>query len=230
MRKAGRKLDNAGAALVTVIVVIAFISVMVTVLLYTSSVNFYMKTTDMKIKGSFYDAETTLEEIRAALVKRVGDAYETAYLETQMNYASVGSGSAREEMFKRAFVEAFEDDWNSDRASCGGNTLVFLKRMVDTGHAANLVPMPVPGVGEVEPELEVNKAEGRIVLKNLRVSLVTGDYVSIIETDFIIKAPEISWGVTTSATAWVAGDSATALERKEIDMVNCVNYLNWTKK
>lgn len=230
MRKAGKKLDNAGAALVTVIVVIAFISVMVTVLLYSSSVNFYMKTTDMRIKGSFYDAETTLEEIRAALVKRVGDAYEVAYMETQMNYASVGSGSAREDAFKRTFAEAFEDSWKSDVTAYGGNTLNYIKTMVDTGHAADLVPIPVMGVGDVMPELEVNKAEGRIVLKNLRVSHVSGDYVSIIETDFIIRAPEISWSVTTSATVWAAGDTATALERKEIDMVNSVNYLNWTKK
>lgn len=230
MRKAGRKLDNAGAALVTVIVVIAFISVMVTVLLYTSSVNFYMKTTDMRIKGSFYDAETTLEEIRAALVKRVGDAYEDAYRETQTNYASIGSSSAREAAFKSAFAEAFEDGWKSDVTSYGGNTLNYIKTLVDSGHAADLVLLPVPGVGEIAPELVVNKAEGRIVLKNIRVSHVSGDYVSIIETDFIIRAPEISWDVTASATAWAAGDDSSALERKEIDMVNSVNYMNWTKK
>lgn len=230
MRKAGRKLNNAGAALVTVIVVIAFISVMVTVLLYSTSVNFYMKTTDMRIKGSFYDAETTLEEIRAALVKRVGDAYEIAYMETQKNYASIGSGSAREEAYKKAFVEAFEDSWRNDVISYGGNTLYYIKTMVDSGHEGDLVPVPAPGGGELTPVLEVDKAEGRIVLRNLRVSHLSGDYVSIIETDFIIRAPEISWSVTASATAWAAGDGASALERKEIDMVNSVNYLNWTKK
>lgn len=230
MRKARRKLDNAGAALVTVIVVIAFISVMVTVLLYTSSVNFYMKTTDMRIKGSFYDAETTLEEIRAALVKRVSDAYEVAYMETQMNYASVGSGSAREATFKRAFAEAFEDSWKSDVTAYGGNMLNYIKTMVDSEHATDLVLLPVPGVGEIAPALDVNKTEGRIVLKNIRVSHVSGDYVSIIETDFIIRAPEISWNITTSATEWAVGDGPSALERKEIDMVNSVNYLNWTKK
>lgn len=231
MRKARRKLDNAGAALVTVIVVIAFISVMVTVLLYTTSVNFYMKTTDMRIKGSFYDAETTLEEIRAALVKRVGDAYEVAYRETQMNYAIAGSGSAREEAFKSAFAEAFEDSWKSDVTAIGGDTLKYIKTMVDSEERAkDLVLLPVPGVGEVAPTLQVNKAEGRIVLKNIRVSHVSGDYVSIIETDFIIRAPEISWSVTTSATEWAAGDGASALDRKEIDMVNSVNYLNWIKK
>lgn len=230
MRKAGKKLNDAGAALVTVIVVIAFISVMVTVLLYSSSVNFYMKTTDMKIKGSFYDAETTLEEVRAALVKRASEAYEAAWRETQENYAFGGSPSAREDTFKRAFAEAFEDSWKSDVTAYGGNTLNYVKTMVDTGHAGDLVLVQVPGVGEVEPKLEVNKGEGQVILKNLKVSHVSGDYVSIIETDFIIKAPELSWDVTASATAWTPGDTAAALDRKEIDMVNTVNYLNWTKK
>lgn len=224
MRKAGRKLNNAGAALVTVIVVIAFISVMVTVLLYSSSVNFYMKTTDMRIKASFYDAETTLEEIRAALVKRAGDAYEKAYLDTMNHYASEGTPSAREDKFKRAFAEAFEDEWNKAEVSYGGDTLGFLKTMVgtDSGRQDGL------DRGEGEIKLEINAAEGYLILKNLRVTHVNGDYVSIIETDFIIRAPEISWNITASATALADGDNVA--ERKEIDMVNCVNYLNWTKK
>lgn len=221
MRKAGRKLNNAGAALVTVIVVIAFISVVVTVLLYSSSVNFLMKTADMKIKGNFYDAETTLEEIRAALVVRVSDAYKVAYRETMKDYTSEGSADAREELFKRKFAEEFQKKWNEDNTYGVSNTLKFLQDMVEEERKNDLK--------ESNPELEVEEADGRIILRNIRVEHANGEYISIIETDFIIRVPEVSWNVSVSATSWAPGDGADALERKEIDMVNSVNYLNWRK-
>lgn len=221
MRKAGRKLNNAGAALVTVIVVIAFISVVATVLLYSSSVNFLMKTADMKIKGNFYDAETTLEEIRAALVVRVSDAYKVAYRETMKDYTSEGSADAREELFKRKFAEEFQKKWNEDNTYGVSNTLKFLQDMVEEVRKNDLK--------ESNPELEVEEADGRIILRNIRVEHANGEYISIIETDFIIRAPEVSWNVSVSATSWAPGDDAGALVRKEIDMVNSVNYLNWRK-
>lgn len=221
MRKAGRKLNNAGAALVTVIVVIAFISVVATVLLYSSSVNFLMKTADMKIKGNFYDAETTLEEIRAALVVRVSDAYKVAYRETMKDYTSEGSADAREELFKRKFAEEFEKKWNDDNVYGTDNTVKFLRDMVEDERKNDLK--------ETHPELTVEEAEGRVILRNVRVEHANGEYINIIETDFIIRAPEVNWNVTVSATAWAPGEGAGALVRKEIDMVNSVNYLNWKK-
>lgn len=231
MRKAGRKLNNAGAALVTVIVVIAFISVVATVLLYSSSVNFLMKTADMKIKGNFYDAETTLEEIRAALVVRVSDAYKVAYRETMKDYTSEGSADAREELFKRNFIEEFKKKWDEDNTYGDDETLRFLQTMVEGTRTGDLVlaPAPAPATGEVKPELDINEAEGRIILRNVRVEHANGEYISIIQTDFIIRAPEVNWNVSVSATSWAPGDDAGALVRKEIDMVNSVNYLNWTK-
>lgn len=61
-KKSYGKLNNDGAALVTVIVVITFISILATVILYSSGMNFAMKTTDIKTKVSFYDAETAMEQ------------------------------------------------------------------------------------------------------------------------------------------------------------------------
>lgn len=221
MRKAVTKRNNTGAALVTVIVVIAFISVMVTVLLYTSSINFYMKTTDMKIKGSFYDTETILEEVRAALVVRASDAYKAACLETQKNYASGGDGDTRADIFRRAFTSAFKDEWDADAAPYS-NSLDFLKTMVGYGYRNDFLDGS-------SPTLEVSASGDCVYLRGVKVSHKSDEgYVSIIETDFVVRPPEISWEITASATDW-EGESA-ALERKEIDMVNCVSYLNWIKE
>ncbi|MDE6673474.1 MAG: hypothetical protein K2K19_01485, partial [Acetatifactor sp.] len=57
-----RKRNNAGSAMVTVLVVIVVISILATVMLYLSGSNFQMKVTDFRTKESFYQAETTVEE------------------------------------------------------------------------------------------------------------------------------------------------------------------------
>ncbi|MDE6518408.1 MAG: hypothetical protein K2L18_11285, partial [Acetatifactor sp.] len=65
------KLNNDGSAIVTVLVVVAFITILATIMLYVSGMNFQMKVADYRTKESFYQAETPVEELRAQLVKDV---------------------------------------------------------------------------------------------------------------------------------------------------------------
>lgn len=58
-----RKRNNAGSAIVTVLVVVTFITILATVLLYISGMNFQMKVTDYRTKESFYQAEVLAEEL-----------------------------------------------------------------------------------------------------------------------------------------------------------------------
>ena len=59
------KLNNKGSALVTVVIVIAFITILATLILYLSVMNFQMKANDYRTKESFYGAEIPLEEIKS---------------------------------------------------------------------------------------------------------------------------------------------------------------------
>ena len=88
-KKSGeKKLNNSGSAIVTVIVVVAFISILATTILYVSGMNFYMKMTDLHTKESFYEAETALEEIKAFLMTEAAEAGREAYMDVVINYAS----------------------------------------------------------------------------------------------------------------------------------------------
>ena len=110
------QLNNSGAALVSVIVIVAFISVIATIMLYMSAMNFYMKTTDMKIKESFYDGEKALEEIRAALIVDATKAFEKAYQNIAVEYINL-TPAERQSHFYDAFVDAFESEWNTQKAA-----------------------------------------------------------------------------------------------------------------
>ncbi len=222
------KLNNSGVALVTVVVVIAFISVMATVILYASGMNYFMKATDMNIKESFYDGETALEEIKAALIADAGEAYKAAYRNTMVNFADLATGTAREESYKKQFVKAFKEKWE-DRITAMGTSatnLDYLKTLVEGKYAGGLSLSVADNL-----VLDVShEADGYVVIKGVKLSYVVDNYNTEIETDFMIKAPELDWQVESSAIVWEPGDGAEALNRDKVDVVKSVNYYNWTKK
>lgn len=215
------KLNNAGAALVTVIVVIAFVSVMVTVLLYSASINYYMKTTDMRIKNNFYSTETALEQIRAALVDLAGDAYEESLNNCMVNYGMNATAGVGNSTFNSEFVGNFQTVWTN---TLGSYTIEeYLKSLVDNVYSSGLT---------CSGGLELHETEGYVILKGVKIWYLNDGYESYIETDYIIKAPEIDLDIQASATNWDPADTDhdKAKTRKELDLVTCVNYYNWVKK
>ena len=58
---------NKGSTLVTVVVVVAFMSILATIILYLAGENYKTKAIDQKTKDSFYDAEVVVEQIKTQL-------------------------------------------------------------------------------------------------------------------------------------------------------------------
>lgn len=73
------KQKNKGSAMVTVIVIVSFISIMGTILLYVSGMNYQMKVTDYKTKESFYGAEEVVEVIRTQIIIDANTAAQKAF-------------------------------------------------------------------------------------------------------------------------------------------------------
>ena len=106
------KLNNTGSAIVTVIVVVTFISILATTILYMSGMNFFMKMTDLRTKESFYDGEMALEEIKAALMAEASMACEEAYTKVVINYAAT-DGATRYSLFQNEFLSTLETNWQA---------------------------------------------------------------------------------------------------------------------
>ena len=81
------KLNNEGSAIVTVLIVIIFISILATTVLYLAGRNMKMKATDRYTKESFYQTEKTMEEIKAGLVRIASLSYDDAYKAVIAQYA-----------------------------------------------------------------------------------------------------------------------------------------------
>ena len=107
-RKKG-KLDNRGSALVSVLVITTFITIIATTMLYMAAMNYQQKQTDYQNKQSFYGAEKALDEFKSILVSDVQDAYLYAYNETSKNF--LWRKDDLTAYFQESFMNALNEKW-----------------------------------------------------------------------------------------------------------------------
>lgn len=227
-----RQMNNRGSALIMVIVVIAFISIMATTLLYVSGSNFYRKTTDQKTKESFYEAETALEEIRAALTVEVSEAARAAYTSVSINYAAADSAT-RYSLFQNEFFKKLADSWQEKTQNPYDPTVPIPNVEV----VRSLVSDPYKASISLDPNIidagtmELHAEEGYAILKGVVLEYTDMQgYTTMITTDYLISIPSINWGVDNAKTDWAPGAGVESLERGTVNMADCVSYYNWVKK
>ncbi len=217
-----RKLNESGAALVTVVVVIGFISILVTVILYSAGMNYYMKGTDKEIKDSFYDAESALEIVKADMLTMANDAFQVAYKETVTNVCSIEDGGNLTDEYNKLFVQEVQKKFNLIPNLDG-----YYDEKVGDKYKASL--------SLVDPDKTValvyNESAGTIIVKGFKVSYTKDGYNTEILTDFIIRPPAVEWYANKSETIIGPGvDTSTAFQRKVFDIADCVVYYNWEKR
>ena len=91
--------NNKGSALIVCIIILLFVSILATVILYMSGVNYRMKKNDYQTKKSFYYGEHILESMQGNLVIPVSEAMNNAFMTTNTNYASLADYDARRTAF-----------------------------------------------------------------------------------------------------------------------------------
>ncbi len=109
MNETSIKKNNKGSALIVCIIILLFVSILATVILYMSGINYRMKASEFKTKESFYSGEVALERIQGNLVIPVSEALDIAYRRTNNRYAALGSEEARQQYFYDTFYEEFKN-------------------------------------------------------------------------------------------------------------------------
>lgn len=211
-----RKLNNKGAALIMVIVVISFVSIAATILLYMSAMNFYMKTTDKKTKECFYDGEAAIEQIRGTLMAYASDAAKDAYFEVMMEYGTTAPEDLQRE-FNELFVKNFKAKWAPVSVDINDHdqVLSYLVTIVDSKFSSCFAIDTSP--------CSVDETNGTFRLKNVEITYTdVAGYTTIISTDYVVQAPGINFSMDPSAMAASGGPT--------IDLVDYVTYNNYTKR
>ncbi len=202
MRKLIRSLktDNRGSAIVVVIIALAFVGVLAASAMWMSIANYRMKATDKGIKSNFYTAESVFEEIVAGLQEESSNAAGKAYTRVLENYSSAGSDTERYSNFvkyyKEELVDALHDPSDATKYRVSVITSYLDPNLYDklitnakTGDKLTMNPATIE---------ESTSTMNYITLKNFKLEFTDDDgFYSVIETDIMITAPEISFTMSS---------------------------------
>lgn len=204
------KQDNKGAAMVMVLVIIMFISILAAVLMFVSYLGYQMRLMDKRGKDTFYTAETVLDEINTGLQETASEAMAEAYNEIMSNYAVYDSTVMRSSQFYRTYIDTLKKklqgteidgrydvkllrSWLSDEVVGDSSGT-----LADGDRASRLKFGNYGAIVEsnVTPEaytLDYKESE-YLIIKDLKVTYVDrSGYVSIISTDIRLMLPTVSF-------------------------------------
>lgn len=192
------KRDDRGSAIVIVIIAMALIGIMATSILWAAYLNYRIKINDLKVKNSFYSAETVVEQIQAGVKLKVSEAINEAYQEVVSNWDALGTDSNRESYFITLYIAAVEDRFITPTCSAGRYDKDILKGFVDAAWWNESNPnghIVKDSWDAAIPEFKAANAVngyGSMALKNICVEFYDAeDYLSIINTDIAIDVPKL---------------------------------------
>lgn len=234
----GRKLDNRGSALLIVILVVGFLTILATTLLYISGMNFQIKQADYQNKKNFYTGETGLEQIRASLMKDASEAAAKAYNNVSMRFVSMGTKDGRQMEYYTEFADQLQEIWDAKLATEGNDWKNLLSGYYVSNPNYTLALDSVydsngNGVFESSELLNLQVTEGYIRIRGLKMMYIDPDTkrATIIATDLDVYAPEIDWSAEGTRTTLETDVTAEmAAERTTVDVSKCVRYANWKKE
>ncbi|MDE7322439.1 MAG: hypothetical protein K2N73_06840 [Lachnospiraceae bacterium] len=237
-------LNNGGSALVSVVAVAVFLSVIATTIVYISGKNYQIKANDYQNKNTFYKAEMALDEFKGALAADVSDAFKFAYKEVMPDFAYLENGDDRNENFKKYYFDYLFYKWTgatkygTDIPSDVTTHVTIRGESIYTTVAnftSGLTNFDTYFIKEDElasgdEKMCVafdDKKEGRFIIKNVRVWCTENGYSSYICTDIAMDPPVYYMGVTTPP----AGGTPDAEDTKKdkLYMGDYILYMNWHK-
>lgn len=196
------KRDDRGSAIVIVIIAMALIGILASTILWASYLNYRIKINDLKVKNSFYSAETVVEQIQAGVKKKVSEAINEAYQEVVSNWDALGTDANRESYFITTYIAAVESKFITPACPAGQYDRSILKSFVDSewweesdpngdGYIVNAAWDDPAKLPKFKAANAVN-GYGSMSLQNICIEYYdTNDYLSIINTDIAIDVPKL---------------------------------------
>lgn len=240
------KSDNRGAAIITVIIVCVFISVIATTLLYITSRNFMTKQVDYQNKTSFYEAEYSLDKLKACFVCDVNDAFEYAYADTLCNVDKHINSTNIDAYYAESFTKKLEQMWiaresgaNASLDPCYGTaygpdpaTLTPLtlavrefmyEELTDHGTDEDTAKRLVSYVIAVDHH-DIPPAKDKFIIAGIKVAYEPdgSKYSTYISTDIGLDLPKLY-------LQEMAEPSAVDNAGEVVEIAECVKYMNWKR-
>lgn len=230
--KTSAKLNNRGAAIITVIVVSAFITIIATTLLYITARNYMTKQTDYQNKISFYEAEEALDKLKAYLVQDVSDAFSYAYADTLTNCLDHTGSANLQSYYAQSYTERLKKVWEQRESDAGTTdkrtqavrSFVQERLEAEGNTQAEDIANRIISVGEWEIPPEKDK----FILKDIKVAYESDEgYSTYIITSIGLELPAFyASGMSDDGDGAYDYDN---VKGKTVSLTDCVKYINWQR-
>lgn len=198
--------DNRGSTLVTVIVAIAFVTILTSIILTTTAMNMSMKGIDRKVKDDFYYAEKGLNDVYTGIGQETaeiaGKQYDAAFRKIGKTFVTADEADAE---FREMFLKKCYDKYNM---SAGNLKNLLDSYVIDRGLPTDTKPsVAVAGTDLVYPvkyllndgttttdDDNVPDTAVGVVIPNVSVAATDKyDYQSVITADIVIDCPTVDF-------------------------------------
>ncbi|WP_022758299.1 hypothetical protein [Butyrivibrio fibrisolvens] len=178
--------DDRGMSMVMAIVVLSFVGLLLSIIMYMSLYNFEMKSQQFKIQENYYSAEVAMDEIAAGLQKEASICFSDAYISIMQKYSESLTDKEKEESSKLV--------WQKYKTS-----LMSSLSTKDFTEFVTRSKASEPPYVQVTRDSKITEFEDFIRISGVKVTYTdeTGD-VSIIETDINIKCPDLGFNTKFS--------------------------------
>ena len=203
-----KRLNNEGSTLITVIVAIAFVTILVTIILGTTVVNVRMKGIDRRTHDDFYYAEKSLNDIYTGLgqefVQIAGDEYEKSFNKVGIEDPSgddFNMAETAEKDFRKNFVKEVYDKFTATDADGLKTALdadglkAALQKYVLPSSKGVVESVGYPVVYQTKDGSTATESNAdRVVIKDVTVSVTdSSGFQSVISTDIVINTPTVDF-------------------------------------
>lgn len=224
--------NDRGSTLITVIVAIAFVTILVSIILGTTVVNVRMKGIDRRTHDDFYYAERALNDIYTGIGQELaiiaGDEYEKAFekvgdIETdgEGNKVDYNLAESAEKEFRKVFIKEAHDLFPSNSSDIKDK---LQKYITSTARGEQV---------DKVTSVEYQKKDGthadsiadayRVALRGVEVSATdSSGYRSVISTDIIFNVPTVDflgtnadvtdYGLIANKGLYIRGSSSQTTE------------------
>lgn len=210
-----RRKNNKGAALVMVIVSIAFIGMLVGMVLYMAYANYIMKGTDKRAKDNFYSAEYALDVINAGIQTDISTEMAKAYVDVTQNSQGL-SDSEMSETFQRIFMTNMLAKVQVDTTDTGHWNPAYLTDKWKDTSGNNIFDIKEAGTPPTTSDgavcLESISSGGNTYvlhqtldyfeIRGVKITFTDKNgYVSIITTDIRVNVPDFDFAMSATKLA-----------------------------
>ena len=213
-QKACNKVNNQGFTLLTIIICIAFISVLGAMVISSSLTNLQMKKIDIRTKESFYSGEVLLDKFRLAVQETVAEAirnvYEKDVLVDYAEYLGNDEGDRNKLIQKMVIAEFLIMAGGADREAVTDD---ILNQAALSGYAANMDYFTEKKYLTIEErdmitgpliKYETDGKKNLIRLKDIKVNYIdyTDNYKTGISTDIVVDIPQFSYSENITSSTY----------------------------